>query len=76
MNYSLRRKMIDLKPYGGFIEYTIRPLIKELEKFGFKYDEKLFIALIKLHISSKVIDAIVSLASVVFVCYTAYWISR
>ena len=32
--------MIDLKPYGAFIENTIRPLISELDRLGLRLDEK------------------------------------
>lgn len=68
--------MIDLKPYGGFIEHTIKPLIKELNKFGFKYSEKTLQKLIELHLLSKLIDFSLTLITVSLVCYTAYLIAK
>ena len=32
--------MFDLKPYGAFLENTVRPLIWELERLGLRLDEK------------------------------------
>ena len=32
--------MFDLKPYGAFVENTIRPLINELDRLGLRLDEK------------------------------------
>lgn len=32
--------MFDLKPYGAFIENTIRPLIEELDRLGLRLDDK------------------------------------
>lgn len=32
--------MFDLKPYGAFVENTIRPLIGELDRLGLRLDEK------------------------------------
>jgi hypothetical protein len=32
--------MFDLKPYGAFVENTVRPLIAELAQLGLRLDEK------------------------------------
>lgn len=68
--------MIDLKPYGAFIEHTIRPLIDELNKLGFKVDQKIISLVVKLHIFSKVVDAIVSIITIILVCLTVYLVAK
>ncbi len=68
--------MIDLKPYGAFVENTIRPLIEEMNKFGFKYDKELFDKLITMHIKAKIAESITVIISTIAVCITAYLIAR
>jgi len=68
--------MLDLKPYGGFIEHTIRPLITEFNKLGFKFSEKTLSKLIELHLLSKLIDFALTLITVSLVCYTTYLIAK
>lgn len=68
--------MIDLKPYGAFIEHTVRPLVDELNKLGFRVNEKMISLVIKLHIFSKVSDAIVSIVTISLVCLTVYSIAK
>jgi len=75
--------MIDLKPYGAFIENSIRPLFEEtnhlldrLKLYGIEIDSKLLDKLIRLSIKSKLIESLVSVFSVSIVCLTAYLIAR
>lgn len=77
--------MIDLKPYGAFVEHTIRPLLQE---FKFILDEcrKQHIAITEsnvrwlgkyladLYIVSLLFDLIKVLATTIFVCLVVYWV--
>lgn len=76
--------MIDLKPYGAFIEHTIRPLFEESETFvklvkdyGITIDD--FRALMKkvavLHTFSIVIDMIKTVTCTAIVGFVAWKIS-
>lgn len=75
--------MIDLKPYGAFIEHTLRPFIeemrwfiKECEKKGIKVTEsnikKVLKQLAKLHIITTVIEAVKQVLILGLICLTAY----
>lgn len=68
--------MIDLKPYGGFIEYTIRPLIEKLKELGFEINESIIKEFIRLHIISKLIDATVSIITISIVSFAVYTIAK
>lgn len=68
--------MIDLKPYGAFIEYTVRPLLEEvkvvLDKSGMKLSESTLIEMLKFGVLAKLIETIGMLLGTAIVAYTAY----
>lgn len=79
--------MIDLKPYGGFIEHTIRPLldefkfvIGELNKYGFNFTEdslsRLSKPFFKLYVISVVFDFLKTVVTIGAVCTVAYLVLR
>ena len=77
--------MIDLKPYGAFIEYTIRPLLKEF-KFILAECKKQHIPITEhnvtqlgkyladLYIVSLLFDLIKVTFTTVLVCLVVYWV--
>lgn len=75
-------KMFDMKPYGAFIEHTIRPLIEELHLVSKKlkitnFDANLIAKeFIKLHIKATLIEAIKTIICTVIIGYVAWTISR
>ena len=75
--------MIDLKPYGAFIENTLRPLldefkfvIGELNKFGFNFSEESLARLskpfFKLYVYSLICDVLKTFLTIGSVCLVAY----
>ena len=82
-----RKKMIDLKPYGAFVENTIRPLldefkdvIGELSKYGLNFSEdslaRLSKPFFKLYVYSLIADVIKTMVTVGSVCLVAYLVLR
>ena len=79
--------MIDLKPYGGFIENTIRPLIgeakwflNELDRQGIKINEDTIMIithdLIKLHFITLGAEIVKTLGTTAIICFTLWTMSR
>ena len=78
-------KMIDLKPYGAFVEHTIRPLLKEF-KFILTECKKQHINLTEhnvqwlgkyladLYVTSLLFDFIKVAFTTGVVCLVAYWV--
>jgi len=74
--------MIDFKPYGAFIEHTIRPLLEELElvtkKLKIRNFDATYIAkeFIKLHIKATAIEAIKTIICTAIIGYVAWTIAQ
>lgn len=79
--------MIDLKPYGAFVEHTLRPFLEEaqelldrLEEKGFYFNkrniDKLVNGLIKAHLIHASLDIAKSIVITVIVCLTAWLICQ
>ena len=79
--------MIDLKPYGAFIENSIRPILEqvnvfldEVDKRGFRLDKSnlqfLLDYLFKLNVQIMVLKAIVSITVTGMVCFTCLKLLR
>ena len=74
--------MIDLKPYGAFIEHTIRPLIEELGLLCDRYQIRsvdcnfAIRKLAKIHIISTLVEAIKTVICTAIIGYVAWTISR
>ena len=75
--------MIDLKPYGAFVENTIRPLLEEfkfvlgeLQKYGFDFSEenlsRILKPVFKMYFISLIFDVIKTLITIGSVCLVAY----
>lgn len=76
--------MIDLKPYGAFIEYTIRPLIEEIRRLckdtGIPFDEKKFASLLNVaahfHFQHMLLGGVVQMVVTAMLCTTAIYLVR
>ena len=71
--------MLDLKPYGAFIEYTIRPLIEELKQVKVIRDVDLNEALkrvLRIHVISIFVEAIKTIICTAIIGYVAWTIAR
>lgn len=76
-------KMLDLKPYGAFVENTIRPLFEEIHKLieianesGLEITEQNIGAILNKtggwYLFHTVIDAVKSISITAIVCYTIW----
>ena len=79
----LRKKswpfMIDLKPYGAFVEYTIRPLIEELKQVKVIRDVDINQAIkevLKIHVFSVIMETIKTITCTAIIGYVAWTISQ
>lgn len=77
--------MLDLKPYGAFIEHTIRPLFEESESllkalsvFNLKKEDisKILNKIAICHIFTVIIDALKTIICTAIIGYAAWTISR
>lgn len=74
--------MFDLKPYGAFVENTIRPLIVELNLVSKKlkirnFDANIIVKeFVKLHIRATIIEALKTIVCTTIIGYVAWTISR
>jgi len=79
--------VIDLKPYGAFIEHTLRPFVEEIRWFLTECDRqrlhitednvtKVLRKLAYLHIITTVVEALKQVILMGLVCLTAYIILR
>jgi len=72
--------MIDLKPYGAFLEYSVRPLIEELKDLINLCDKKKikpdFKLLCDLHFATILLDTFKTIFIAFMVCGTAYIICK
>ena len=70
--------MLDLRPYGTFIEYTIRPLVDDvfelvgkLDKYNIDY-ASVVKRLVKLYVIEKVLSTISQVICTSLICLTIY----
>ena len=77
--------MLDLKPYGAFIEHTIRPLFEEsellitaLNKLNLTQKDisRILTKIALLHLFSIIMDTIKTVTCVLIMGYVAWTISR
>jgi hypothetical protein len=71
-------KMLDLKPYGAFIEFTIRPLIEELKQVKIIRGMDVELAIknvISAHIKALLIEAIKTIICTAIIGFVAWKIS-
>lgn len=77
--------MLDLKPYGAFIEHTVRPLfeesellLKQLEKAGLSLNDiqPIFKRIGQLHFAALIIEAVKTIICTAIIGYVAWTISR
>lgn len=75
--------MIDLKPYGAFIEYSIRPtfeevnrLIDRLEKQGFQFNNENVRSLLKylshIYLQSLIVNLVKTIITFLGLAFIAY----
>lgn len=71
--------MIDLKPYGAFIEHTIRPLLgetyrllEEFDKRGIPLNGYMIATILLFHIITNVITVFGQIACTSIACFVAY----
>lgn len=71
--------MIDLKPYGAFIEHTIWPLIEETRSLLQEFDKRgiplngyMIATILLFHIITNVITVFGQMACTAIACYTAW----
>jgi hypothetical protein len=78
-------KMLDLKPYGAFIEHTIRPLFEEsellisaLNKMNLKEGDvpRILTKIALLHLFSIIMETIKTITCVSIMGYVAWTISQ
>ena len=70
--------MLDLKPYGAFIEFTIRPLIEELKQIRIIKDVDVTAVVkqvISAHLITILIEAIKTIICTAIIGYVAWKIS-
>ena len=78
--------MIDLKPYGAFVENTIRPildqsrwLIEELNRVGFPVNEEnihiLINTLLDFHFKTLLVNTLKTITVTCIICFT-FWITK
>ena len=69
--------MFDLKPYGAFIENTIRPLLEEVRILGLQNIDinKAIKKATILHVVGAVVEAIKTIVCTAIIGYVAYRIS-
>ena len=71
--------MLDLKPYGAFIEFTIRPLIEELKQVKIIRDVDINSAVrnvLIVHVITTLFEAIKTIICTVIIGYVAWSMSR
>jgi len=72
--------MINLKPYGAFVEYTIRPLIKDLKKLskkaGLIITDKTIYHILYSGIVYKLIESITQITILLIIGYLTYAILK
>ena len=72
--------MIDLKPYGAFIENTVKPLLDRLEEIGIKLDKDNVIPILKvvgsIHFVTVVIQSITQVILMGLLCFILWTIYR
>ena len=68
--------MIDLKPYGAFVENTIRPLLDRLDKSGLRLDRDNIIPILKevgsLHLKVVIIQSVSQIVIMGLICYVVW----
>ena len=66
--------MIDLKPYGAFVENTIRPLLGELKQLDIKITDDNISKLVKYsaihHMAYLTIQSLTTIIVASIICYT------
>lgn len=80
-------KMLDLKPYGAFVENTIRPLFEELRELlsiakeqGLELSEKNIKTILNQigtwYLLNSALEVVKAICITSIVCYTAWMIAR
>lgn len=80
------KKMIDLKPYGAFIEFTIRPLLQEIINIfaslrpGINLNEEKLARILanaaKLHFQHMILDFITKITVTIIMSATIIWMVK
>lgn len=70
---------LDPKPFGAFIEYTLKPIIEDardlLDRMGGEISRDLLRSAVTVFIVDKIVNFFLTTTITVIVCYTAYCVA-